>query len=285
MKDALSTLTIDAIQTACGYGKIDPIRQVYYSEFNVGKDDFPGRYDKLPVEVATRLLKRMSRPYAGRPATAIQAALSMLEILQAGNGLEKPQEAPAEKQAPTANSEPEQAAAAVTQSENPVPLFSSRWFYSQAVYIWTMPLLEKAYYIGVFIAMGGLWHYMDVIGAGVAAVYFLVSRKAMLMAKDKTVRESAKLGLFAVVVMEFAAWFIHFAMYNILLWERAGELPWHIVERVKVNGAMIETNATPGTVAVCIASFMSGICAYAVWQMLSITSEKADNDYWAERGI
>lgn len=284
----LTDITLDQIQTRCGYPKIDPIRQVYYAEFNVGKEDFPGRYDPLPVDIVTRLLRRMSRPYAGRPVQSIQAALSMLEELRstgATNGVLKPVQIDQPENG-TAPAEPEESAAqAKSQPEKNAAPFSAQWMYEGFVAIWFMPLLEKAYYIGVFIAMGGLWYYLEWIGAGVAAAYFLVSRKAMLMAKDKEVKESAKLGLAAVVIMEFAAWFIHFAMYNLLLWRKAGELPWKIVDHVKVDGVMQDVNATPGTVAFCLATFMSAVCAYSVWQMLTITSEKADNEYWASRGI
>ena len=138
----------------------------------------------------------------------------------------------------------------------------SRWYYI-ADLILLFVLGVSGYELHFFLGKWGLFFW------GVYAAAVILS---LIMAKDKSIPETAKAGFTAVCILETLAFFGHFAMANLLVVNaaKANLLPF----RYEAWGTL----SAPFYIAAVLAAILSGIVIYVVWIRLSITKELNKKD-------
>lgn len=272
------------------------MRQAWYACFGTSTA-FPKAGEEIYASAAELYLSRLARPYPGKKAVTIEGATRLLASMRGGG-------APVSKiqwETVTINRRPEngtvkrerRASAPLAVKGEVVPQSRpekapeasvwQKWVASKVRGLAEMSTLEWVYYTGISVTCYAIIDLLAWVGALYSLFYFLASRKAMNMAKDRRTRGSAGYGVLLVFLMELAAWFLHFPMFNSLIWDRVDRLPWKNIERVadpEVQGLFITQNTVPGTYAFFLSTFMSLVCFFAVWQTLNLTKERAIVEDW-----
>ena len=140
-------------------------------------------------------------------------------------------------------------------------------------YTWTTIIATGAVVYGLVL-------YLDAIGILIGALYGLALIEAVRAARNPKSQNEKDWAIFAVLVLELFSGFVHFAWLDFKLWERASRLPFHFTsDRIirNASGKIIERiseNATPGTIGVVLATIISGLSIYAIWQQMNRTTDK-----------
>lgn len=130
----------------------------------------------------------------------------------------------------------------------------------------TVSMLDVVYYTTIATAVYGLWFTLKEMGLAFAVPYCLVSLHALRMAKNPESRQTARVGVAAVVVLEVLTFFIHLTLFNLRAVQaaKAGTLPLMYWENI----------SAPWYIACVLAGIFSAAGVYAVAVTFSITSEK-----------
>ena len=222
--------------------------------------------DHVQVETGKikTFLESLAKPQRGRSASITNAAVSMLEEINAPKHFEAEQvEIQAVEMPLPAISEQEKALKTVAENKG----------------IWqeirNTTALDMVFYINMLIADYGFFFLFKEMGLAAGSVYTLVSFHALRMAKNRYSQVTAERGISAVWALELIAFCIHLAMFNIRAWQagKAGKLPFSVWE-----------NATYAFwVAVVLALLFSGAAIYSVSTTLALTKERVEAENYEER--
>lgn len=194
-------ISFEDIRLACGYAKRDNLRQIltrlkYPAEIDWNE---PRQADEvLPI------LRILAQPRPNKEQKVIHGAASLIERIVSYKHEAPPIEASHPIEEPTKDKE------VVRGGPNGFAMFRG-WFIG-------LTELDIAYYFCIGATIYSLLYVIKDMALFVGPVYFLISRHALRMTKDRHSKRTASGGVAMVWALEFIALFVHWNMFNLRLW-------------------------------------------------------------------
>lgn len=197
-------ISFEDIRVACGYTKRDNLRQI------LTRLKYPADIDWIEPRQADEvlpLLRILAQPRPNKEQKVIHGAASLIERIVS----HKPEAAPIEPAQPI--EEPTR----VKEAARGGPYFSLAMFRG-------LTELDIAYYFCIGATIYSLLYVIKDMTLFVGPVYFLISRHALRMTKNRHSKRTASGGVAMVWALEFIALFVHWNMFNLRLWESCDDL-------------------------------------------------------------
>lgn len=287
MENISEQITMNQIQNACQYPNLDTLR-VFWKRVHPSVK-FPKRHHQISIDLAREFLDVVATPGRGKDETVTNGASELLKSIGGSDvvtndllpRMKNPPPPPMKTGDPVSERKPIQKTknsvhSISVKTEQNKPSMFDHWL---SVFGILQKLNGFAWLtiIAVAVTTYGCWIYFDFIGLVISVFYAIILFEAIRAARKSNSISERSLALIAVVVLEALSGFIHFGWLNIHLWEKVGKLPfkWTSTERIKVGSEWTNqiSNATPGTIAVVFALFISAASFYAVMQQMNRTSD------------
>lgn len=253
------TISPEQIRIACQYPKRDNLRQVLAKHWGQTKFDWNKQH---PVEDMLPILKQLATPYPNKDPRVVNGAMSLINKI-----FESKTEAEPEPASQPHEAEPEPASRPTTAK-----IGGLSWIRGEFS---DFTELDAVFYLCMLATVYGLWFLVKDMALFAGPVYLLIGRHALKMTKKRKSQQTAERGVFIVLLLEFAALFIHWNMFNDRLWKYRDmvAIKWHDYPEsfFWMAGAM--------------ALLLSGGAFYAVSTSLALLKERIQaEDYEAEHG-
>lgn len=253
------TVLVGTLRTRLLYKSRDAMQTQWQQVFT--DELLPDDHVSVETQKVKIFLESLSKPQRGRSGAITNAAVEFLK------NFNLPVELPV-VQLPISNSE-----SPLLPGGNQTKL--SFW-QKPAIWFSQLTALDVVFFANMAVADYGLIFLLKEMGFAWAFIYTLVSFHALKMAKTRHSQVTAKRGLAAVWVLEILAFFIHYTMFNLRVWQaaKAGELPLNTwSEDVYIIQA----------IAPVLAILFSGAAIYAVSTTLALTVEKVEAENFERR--
>jgi hypothetical protein len=191
-------ISFEDIRIACGYAKRDNLRQI------LTRLEYPADVDWNEPRQADEilpLLRILAKPRPNKDQKVLSGAASLIERIVSYKHEALPIEPPQPIEEPTR----------VAEVVRGGPSFSLSVFRG-------LTELDIAYYFCIGATIYSLLYVIKDMAFFVGPVYFLISRHALRMTKDRHSKRTASSGVAMVWALEAIALFVHWNMFNLRLW-------------------------------------------------------------------
>jgi hypothetical protein len=258
-----NTMTLEQLRVALEMTEY----QIGYVYRKLNPDERGDKHRPLSIEEKVLpMLRRIADPSKGRDTSTILRAENLINTLTFN--LKGPE---------TVLPEAAQAAEPVTVIMNTPGQETSggdltaglllAWAKTTVVYLFEklarLTLLDWAFIFCNLVAVYGFFTMLREMGLALGALHFSVGIHALKMCKDPDHKRTAQAGIFAVFLLECLAWFAHFSMFNLRLWDQKMLLPLDQVRNIWI-------------IACALATVFSAAAVYAAGVTFSLTLDRSE---------